>query len=57
MDLSENDTLIDCFKIRTITAFISDSIVPNPELLSLQIEPVAKFLRETQSIYEAKGTL
>jgi hypothetical protein len=57
MDLFEKDILTDCLKIRTITAFISDSIVPNPELLSLQIEPVAKFLRETQSTYEAKGTL
>lgn len=56
MDLDENDALANFFKIRTITAFISESInYTDPELLSLQVEPAAEFLQKLQSIYESKG--
>jgi hypothetical protein len=55
MDLHENGALGRFFKIRTITAFNSESIDADPELLSLQVKPVAEFLRKSQSSYESKG--
>lgn len=56
MDLSSNGKLAKCLKIRTITAFISDAIdYTDAEKLSLQIEPVAKFLQQAQSLYEYEG--
>jgi len=56
MDLHEDGTLASSFKIRTITAFISESInYTNSERLSYQVKDVAEFLRQSQSIYESKG--
>jgi hypothetical protein len=56
MNASENGELANYFKIRTITAFISESIDhEDPELLSSQIEDTAKFLRDAKSVYESKG--
>ena len=45
------------YRIRTITAFLSHEILKvNPETLSLQIEPIASFLKACKEKYEEYGT-
>lgn len=54
MDRKDDDTLADYFKIRTITAFITDDPM---WIEAIELDIVASYLDEIKSTYESNGRI